>query len=160
MPSRTAKINININKTFTYSQPLGFLLILHSYYNSWRGVTVDNYFSSIPLVDKLRALGSTFAETLRSNKPEFPPSFLPQQNRAEHDSKFCFDQFKTLFPYVPKVKNFEMLISAEYHRKQIDNSDSKNVQSYNDHKGVVDTVDKLRQNFTVRCKTNHWTVKF
>ncbi|KAG8252071.1 hypothetical protein J6590_066811 [Homalodisca vitripennis] len=43
--------------------------------------TGDNWFSSVELVEELRAIGLTYVGTMRRNKREIPPEFLPDKNR-------------------------------------------------------------------------------
>ncbi|KAI4470813.1 piggybac transposable element-derived protein 4 [Holotrichia oblita] len=50
--------------------------LIAPYYGSWRGITMDNFFSLIPLADKLYANKVTHTGTMRSNKTEISNPFL------------------------------------------------------------------------------------
>ncbi|KAF9406219.1 hypothetical protein HW555_013338 [Spodoptera exigua] len=60
---------------------------------SERNITVDNYFTSIPLADELLAARTTIVGTLRKNK------------RPKPSSIFGFHKNKVLLSYVPNKKN-------------------------------------------------------
>jgi len=46
-----------------------------------RNITADNWFSSIELVEHLKKRGLTYVGTLRKNKREIPPEFLPKKKK-------------------------------------------------------------------------------
>ncbi|XP_071052964.1 piggyBac transposable element-derived protein 4-like [Onthophagus taurus] len=58
--------------------------------NSNRNVTVDNYYSSYQLAIYLKENGLSFIATMKKNKPEIPPQFLPNKNREVGSSIFGF----------------------------------------------------------------------
>jgi hypothetical protein len=54
-------------------------------------VTVDNWFTSVPLAMKLlKDHNLTFLETIRKNKKEIPPQLVQTKNKAVNTSMFCF----------------------------------------------------------------------
>ncbi|GBP69880.1 PiggyBac transposable element-derived protein 4 [Eumeta japonica] len=54
-------------------------------FGSNRNITADNWFSSVQLVNQLKAKGLTYVGTLRKNKRELPKEFLPSKIRTEDD---------------------------------------------------------------------------
>ncbi|XP_044745207.1 piggyBac transposable element-derived protein 4-like [Coccinella septempunctata] len=71
-----------------------------------RNVTGDNWFSSVPLVEKLlRHHKLTYIGTLRRNKRKIPPEFLPHKKTEEKSSIFGFKEECTLVSYCPKKNN-------------------------------------------------------
>jgi hypothetical protein len=74
------------------------------FYGTKRCIAMDNYFTSITLFfNQLGLIG-----TIRANKNELPPSFLPSKdNKLELlSSHFAFDKFLSLVSYVAKVIAF------------------------------------------------------
>ena len=53
--------------------------MIEKYKNSWRTITADNFFSSIPLVKKLLEYALLFVGTLRKDKPQIPYEFRKTQ---------------------------------------------------------------------------------
>ena len=93
--------------------------LVKSIENSGRGVTTDNFFTSIPLADKLWEKKLTFVETMRANKRAIPPQFQKNKNRVLHDIKFGFQKEKTLVSYVPQLNKAVILLSTEHHDKSV-----------------------------------------
>ncbi|KAI4804290.1 hypothetical protein KUCAC02_025921 [Chaenocephalus aceratus] len=48
-----------------------------------RNITMDNFFTSIPLAEKLLEKNLTLVGTLRQNKPDIPPVMKPKQTERE-----------------------------------------------------------------------------
>jgi len=69
-------------------------------FESGRNITADNWFMSVPLVQKMKEKNLTMVGTLRKNKPEIPPSFtrfVPSMT-----SRFVYSNNATLVSYCPK----------------------------------------------------------
>ncbi len=135
------------------------LRLTEPYFNqAKRNLTTDNYFTSIPLANKLYEKRIHLIGTLRCNKPEIPSDFLPNKNREVGSSIFGFDGFKTIVSYVPKKSRAVILVSTAHHSNSIDSYTNKPdiIMHYNKTKGGVDTLDHLVANFTCRRKTNRW----
>jgi hypothetical protein len=70
---------------------------------SGRNVTVDNWFTSVPLAMKLlKDHNLTLLETIRINKKEIPPQLFQTKNRSVNTSIFCFRKKMPMVSYVPK----------------------------------------------------------
>ena len=74
------------------------------YFGSNRCVTMDNFFTSIPMAKKLYSMNMSIIGTLRQNKVEIPQSFLGDKKKKLNSSQFAYDSFMTLVSYSPKVK--------------------------------------------------------
>ena len=74
------------------------------YYGTKRYITMDNYFTSIPMANKLYENDLAIIGTFRHNKVEIPPSFLENKEKELFSSRFAFDKFMTLVSYTAKVK--------------------------------------------------------
>lgn len=86
-----------------------------------QNVTGDNWFSSLPLANKL--LGEkkqTYVGTLRKNKREISMEFLPSKQREEKSSLFRFREDTTLVPYCPKKKKTVLVLSTMHYDNTID----------------------------------------
>lgn len=80
--------------------------MIESIWGTGRNVTMDNWFTSVPLaVTLLKDHQLTMVGTIRKNKPEIPSCFQPKRSRAEHSSLFGFQEDVTLCSYVPKNTN-------------------------------------------------------
>ncbi|CAK1592255.1 unnamed protein product [Parnassius mnemosyne] len=102
-----------------------------------RNITVDNWFSSIELVDKLIEKGVTYVGTVRKNKREIPPDFLPNRQREIGSTLFGFVKDKTLASYAPKNNQSVVMISSMRHDKSINEVSGKPeiIEFYNSTKG-------------------------
>lgn len=125
-----------------------------------RGITTDNFFTSVPLAKALYERGLTLCGTLRKNKADIPPALLPNPNREEKSTEFAFKKYITLASYVPKKKKAVILLSTEHHDKAVSNeqNDMKPdiILHYNGTKGSVDTMDKLVNEYSVKRGTKRW----
>ena len=64
---------------------------------------MDNFFTSIPMAKTLYENYLGIIGTLRHNKIQIPPQFLPDNLNALFSSQFAFDNYLTLVSYVRKV---------------------------------------------------------
>lgn len=133
--------------------------------NSGRNITMDNYFTSVPLVNDLYNNHKlTVVGTLRKNKPHIPADLLSVKNRPVCSSMFAFGsgENKTLMvSYVPK-RNKNVLLLSSYHDDDSIDPDSKEafkpeiITFYNSTKGGVDVVDRMKSEYSVTRKSNRW----
>lgn len=123
-----------------------------------RNITGDNWFSSIELVDKLKENGLTYVGTVRKNKREVPPEFLPHKTRPIGSTLFGFTNDKTLVSYVPQKNKSVVMISTMHHNQSIDTNSGKPeiIIFYNSTKGGVDTLDQKCANYSVARRTQRW----
>ncbi|GFQ95293.1 DDE_Tnp_1_7 domain-containing protein [Trichonephila clavata] len=63
-----------------------------------QNIIMDNWFTSIPLADKLLKIPINFTVvgTIWKNKGEIPPELLELRSQRVGTSMYCFDQAKTL----------------------------------------------------------------
>ncbi|XP_071053651.1 piggyBac transposable element-derived protein 4-like [Onthophagus taurus] len=126
--------------------------------NSGRNQTTDNWYSSLTLAKYLLEKKITFIETLRKNKREIPPEFLPNKNRQPQSSLFGFQQDTALVSYVPRKNKAVILLSTMYDLPEVDEESHKPeiILSYNQTKGAVDTVDKMCAAYSISRVTRRW----
>lgn len=123
-----------------------------------RNITADNWFSSIELIDELFARGITYVGTMKRNKREIPPEFLPDRRRQIGDTIYGFTKNKTLVSHVPKRGKAVVLVSSMHHISAIDTNSRKPeiIAFYNETKGGVDTLDKKCAAYSTSRRTRRW----
>ena len=132
---------------------------------SGRNITVDNYFTSIPLANDLLVNHKlTMVGTLRKNKQEIPGEFLNVKDRPTCSTMFAFgkdDKNCLLVSYIPK-KNKNVLMLSFLHNEGIIDPTSIEAKKpevitlYNKTKGGVDVVDRIlchtkKQSLAIDC---------
>ena len=70
-----------------------------SIFGTGRIITLDNWFTSYDLAEKMLRHQITLVNTLRKNKRHISPGFLDLQNRNENTSLFDFGDDCTLVSY-------------------------------------------------------------
>lgn len=131
-----------------------------SIHGSNRNITMDNWFTSIPLAETLLCdpYKLTVIGTVRKNKPQIPPEMLNVSKRKPGTSMFCFDNNITLVSYVPK-KNKNVILLSTMHDQPTISSKSKKpaiIDVYNSTKGAVDAFDQMSTNMSCNRKTRRW----
>lgn len=128
-----------------------------------RNVTMDNWFTSIPLAEELRKDHNlTVVGTVRKNKPEVPNEFK-QKGMERLSTIFGFTPTSTLLSYCPKKDKTVILLSTMHHQGIIDETSNKRlpeiISFYNKTKGGVDVVDKLIGSYSVARICNRWPLR-
>lgn len=129
--------------------------------NTGRNVTIDNWFTSVPLADELLNQKLTLLGTLRKNKTQIPQEFKITKNRPVFSSYFGFSGKKVLVSYKPKNNKIVLLLSTMHNDNSIDSSTGaakkpNMITMYNATKGSVDTMDKKTENYTVARRCMRW----
>jgi hypothetical protein len=133
--------------------------LLEPQYGTNRGVTTDNFFTSIPLADDLLSKNLTITGTLRKNKREIPKEFLPSKDRALYSSLFGFTANKSIVSYVPQINKAVILLSTQLLGSEISDNETKKpevILHYNKTKGAVDTGDKMTAEYSCVRSTRRW----
>lgn len=135
--------------------------------NTGRNITMDNYFTSIPLADDLIANHrTTIVGTVRKNKKEIPTCFLHSKDRDKPSSMFGFGEKKVLISYVPNKKQNKvvLLLSTLHDDNKIDETtgDAQKpeiITYYNATKAGVDVVDQMKEEYSVGRMTRRWPMR-
>lgn len=136
--------------------------ITHRLLQTWKGknrnLTCDNWYTSYPLAIDLLKDKTTMVGTLKRNKRELPPEFLPRKNAPIGSSTFGFQKEVTIVSYVPKKNKAVILLSTMHSDSTVDPETGKPliILDYNSHKGGVDTVDKMCSTYSVSRRTRRW----
>lgn len=134
---------------------------------SGRNVTIDNFFTSIPLwAELIQEHRLTVVGTLRKNKAEIPASFIDTKDRPVGSSCFAFRNACTLVSYKAKKNKDVVLLSSMHDSDNVDMTvDSRTYEKpdiilfYNSTKGGVDTVDKYKESYSTARITNRWSMR-
>ena len=99
--------------------------------------------------------GLTFVGTLRKNKREIPPDFLPTKTRDVGSTLYGFTKDITLVSHVPKKNKAVLLLSSMHHNEEVNEEDNKPeiISYYNSTKGGVDEIDKKCSNYNSSRRT-------
>lgn len=126
--------------------------------HSGRNVTIDIWYTSVPLVnDLLNDFGLTAVGTLKKNKRQVPPQFVNTKKRPLGESLYGFRENCTLLSYVPKKNKVVLLISSMHNTAQVNESNKPEIiDFYNSTKGGVDTVDQMKGHFSVSRVSCRW----
>ncbi|XP_050520588.1 piggyBac transposable element-derived protein 4-like [Daktulosphaira vitifoliae] len=128
--------------------------------HSNRNITMDNYYTSIPLADNLIKNGLTMIGTLKANKREIPPQFVTK-SREIGSCLYGFQYDKILASIQTKRKKCVLLLSTMHDCEGIDEKTGKPVINinYNATKGGVDTVDKMCAAYSTARQTRRWPLR-
>ncbi|XP_025191783.1 uncharacterized protein LOC112592035 [Melanaphis sacchari] len=80
--------------------------------NTGRNITLDNWFTSIPLAEELLQKKLTLVGTLRKNKPQLPRELIDIKKRILYSTIFAYNNQITALSYVPKKGKNVVLIST------------------------------------------------
>lgn len=134
--------------------------LITPYQGSNRNLTMDNWFTSIPLIDQLKnpPYNLTVIGTLRLDKPELPPCLLSKKNRALGDARFVFNGSTTVVSVKVKANKVVCLASTMHEGKEINHTSGKPaiIQNYNDTKVGVDCFDQMCSIMSCSRKTKRW----
>lgn len=93
--------------------PLYWLRLVQPVHGTNWNITTDNWFTSIPLIETLQKEQKlTLVGTLKKNKREIPPEFLPKKTREEKSFIFGFQHEITLVSYYPNKDKVVLIASS------------------------------------------------
>ncbi|KAG0726568.1 PiggyBac transposable element-derived protein 4 [Chionoecetes opilio] len=149
-----ARVGENLGHTFTRD-------LTRPYHHTNRNVTVDNWFTSVPLIqDLLHNCGMTLVGTVKGNKKEIPIMMKEKSNRVPGTSAFLFTDDITLVSYIPDratAKKTVLLMSSMHTQPSITGTGKPEmIDFYNKTKGGVDTFDQMCAQYSCSRKTKRW----
>lgn len=135
--------------------------LCEKYLDIGTNITMDNFFTGLPLAKSLMERNTTLVGTIRSNKRELPKRFASVEaakKRAVFSSAFCFSEECQLVSYISHSKKNVLLLTTAHATEKVDQETKKPVVilDYNEHKGGVDTFDQMLRCFTCKRKSNRW----
>lgn len=149
---------------------LGERVVLELTEQEWgqnKVVYFDNFFSSIPLLEKLKAENTLACGTIRSNRKGLPIQMLADSKLKRGDSDHRFSNLGVGYwkwkdsKVVHMVSNFHGNEESTVSRKEKNGSKSTvtcpiAVKDYNAYMGGVDMADRLRALYCVDRKSPKW----
>ncbi|XP_057685155.1 piggyBac transposable element-derived protein 4-like [Corythoichthys intestinalis] len=132
-----------------------FLKLSSGIIQTGRNITIDNFFTSVPLAEK----NLTILGTLSLNKPDIPPITKPSNSLLIHSSEFGFNGNMTMVSYVQKKGRAVVLLSTMHDDKAVDDTPKKKpdvIHYYNRTKGGLDTTDQMVGTNTCKRRTRRW----
>lgn len=135
--------------------------LCHQFKGSGRNVTMDNFFSALPLARLLLSWQLSMVGTLKQNKTCIPGSFKKSAAKSEYSSMFGFsdDGKISICSYVPKKNRIVTLLSTMHTNNNTDGgirNKPEMIHYYNETKGGVDNMDKMVTHYTTKRKTRRW----
>ncbi|XP_036322141.1 piggyBac transposable element-derived protein 4-like [Rhagoletis pomonella] len=122
-------------------------------------VTIDNFFSSFELGQKLLEKNLTMVGTMRKNKRSIPAKLSECKKVPVYTSNFAFTQNTTLVSYIGRKDKCPVVQSTMHHTMSTGDPPKRLpeiIEYYNKTKGGVDTVDKMLSTYSCKRKTNRW----
>lgn len=145
---------------------LGFEVVqtlVRSIHNSGLNLTIDNFFTSVPLATYLLDKNITVVGTLRQNKRDIPKEMKASKDRVVYTSLFCFQNNVSMVSYARKKNKCVILLSTMHHDASI-NDDAKRkpeiISHYNKTKGGVDIMDQMVSTYTCKRQSKRWPMTF
>ncbi|XP_030754381.1 piggyBac transposable element-derived protein 4-like [Sitophilus oryzae] len=146
----------------SYSPDLVVKRLITPITGSGRNVTMDNWFTSLPLaLDLVQDHNLTVLGTVRKNKKELAPIFIETKQRKECSSVFGFQEKNTVLSCVPKREKTVILLSTMHNDDAIDHFTGEKykpviITDYNRTKSGVDAVDKLCASYNTSRNSRLW----
>lgn len=153
-PDGPYKINNSPNNVVTR--------LVQSIEGTKRNITIDNWFTSLPLVlQLLEEKKLTVVGTMRRNKICIPKQFADPKNRPINSSLFGFHKDCTLTSYVPKKNKVVIAVSTLHHDNNIDPTTGNKkkpdiITFYNKTKCGVDRLDQMCSLYDVARNSRRW----
>ncbi|XP_054639996.1 piggyBac transposable element-derived protein 4-like [Dunckerocampus dactyliophorus] len=122
-------------------------------------ITVDNFFTSIPLAAELKKKRNSLVGTVRRNKPELPAQVTQITGRQPLSSIFCFTKDMALVSYVPKKGKNVLVLSTAHKEPKVEDGGKRKPQmtlDYNKSKGAVDHLDQACGTYSTRRRAQRW----
>ena len=133
------------------------MTLLDPYLDAGRNVTVDNWFTTLPLANELYQRKTTLVGTIR--KKGYVPEWMlaKKKDRAINTSAFLFQNNATLLSYKAKMNKIVLLLSSYHHEPEIgSNGKPEMINFYNKTKGGVDTMDQMCARYSTSRRTRRW----
>ncbi|XP_033216795.1 piggyBac transposable element-derived protein 4-like [Belonocnema kinseyi] len=132
-----------------------------SLYGSGRNITCDNWFTSVPICDKLKKdYNLTLVGTIKKSKREIPTQFK-QVPKNGSNVQFAYADGKVLVSLNPKNKKIVLLLSSLHTNGQIDAETGmpEIVVFYHKSKDATDSYDKKCHHYSVTMRTFRWILR-
>lgn len=151
------------NESRPLNQPLGEFVILRliePYTNKGYNLTCDNFFTSLPLIEKLEEKKTTLVGTVRSNKKELPPLATETNKIPLYETQALVSNTVTLTIYKAKPNRNVIILSSRHEHVRVDDCTKKKkpntIVFYNQTKYGVDILDSMAREYSVKPPSRRW----
>lgn len=143
------------------------LSLSKKFWSKQRVIVFDNYFSSVSLMERLKAKGVLSCATIRQNRKGLPQNMTPDKNlrRGEYDHRVS-DLGISFFKWndnkvVSFISNYHGTEETDVERTQKDGSRKRVicpqvVKDYNKFMGGVDLADRYRVLYGTNRRSKMW----
>lgn len=131
------------------------------YYGSGRNITMDNFFTTLPLAKQLISVKLSIVGTLRRNKAYIPTEMKDDKRWTIGTSKFGFHEKVTMVTYKQRKTNSVIMLSTMHDDATVEeNGKPEIINFYNKTKGGVDVMDQTLREYTTQRHTKRWPLSF
>ena len=123
-------------------------------------ITMDNWFTSISVAQRLHAENTTLVGTLRRNSRCIPSKAKECRGRERGNCRYFFAENFTLLSMKDRKRQPILLLSSQHHRPGVRNGKPEIVDFYNRNKSGVDNMDHMLSLTSSARKSNRWTYGF
>ena len=114
--------------------------------NNGRNITMENYYSTLPVVKHLLSWKLTITGTPRQKKPYIPKQMAANKLRPEYSSPFGFHECNVeLCSYAPKKNKAVILLSTMHSDTAVNVDEQNDEQNINLSCYNTSTVGNLRE---------------
>lgn len=118
---------------------------------------MDNYFTSLPLAERLATRNTTLCGTIRSNRRELPPAAKNLERRQRGDARHYYCGQNTICSFWDKGRKPVLLLSNSHGvQENTSNTKPQIVVDYNSTKAGVDNLDKMVRGYRSKRKCRRW----
>ena len=127
-------------------------------------ITCDNFFTSLPIAEKLVRDKLSIVGTMQKNRPELCKKMTESENKARYSSNFYWhDPTNCLFvKYQAKEKKSVCLLSSRHDLADVDTSNENKkpemILFYSANKLGVACFDQMARLYTTRSVSRRWPV--
>lgn len=123
-----------------------------------RNITLDRFYTSVPLAEELAAERLTVVGTLNKNRRFLPSELTNPRGRQPGTSMFAFRNTVMLVSHCPKPKKVVLALSTQHDRPMVDSKTKKPevILYYNTTKGGVDVVDSMLESYMGKPALKRW----
>ena len=110
--------------------------------NKGRNVTADNWFTSLPVVERLRENKTTYVGTINANRRVLPPACKETKGRKRGDTRFFYNNNILLCSFWDKRSKPVLLLDsfAKARGNPQEGGKPETVKFYNETKSGVDNL--------------------